>query len=373
MKNVLRLFMILCIALAGTAVFAQDIQTKGSIGGVVTDTNGGILPNAKVTVEGQQASTTVQTNDQGVYKVDNLLPGTYTVTVEQAGFKKSVSQGVIVYVGREATISPKLEAGAISEVVTVTDTGGIDQQSSAVNQNLNDQLYENVPVARSVTSLFYIAPGTTDSLGGGRSNPSIAGGSALDNLYIADGVNITDSAFGGLGTFSRSYGSLGTGINTEFIKEVQVKTGGFEPQYGQSTGGIVNIITKSGTNDFRGSIFGFARPKAFEATRKQPDDFRIGQGGKLLHAENYDFGAEGGGPLVKDKLFFFGSFNPTIGRDIVRGASNSGLFTLLGDHARRTRTLNYSSKLDWNVNQNHSINFSLFGDPSKTNKSSFAA
>ena len=373
MKNVLRLFLVLCIALAGTAAFAQDIQTKGSIGGVVTDSNGGILPNAKVTVEGQQASTSTQTNDQGVYKVDNLLPGTYTVTVEQAGFKKSVSKGVIVNVGRESSINPKLEAGNISEVVTVTDTGGIDQQSTAVNQSLNDQLYNNVPVARGVVGLFYIAPGTTDSLGGGRANPSIAGGSALDNLYIADGVNITDSAFGGLGTFSRSYGSLGTGINTSFIKEVQVKTGGFEPQYGQSTGGIVNIITKSGTNEFHGALYGYARPKAFEATRKQPDDVRIGQGGKLLHQESYDVGVDAGGPIVKDKLFFFGSFNPTVGRDIVRGANNSALFTLLGDHARRTRTYNYAAKLDWNLNQNHSINFSLFGDPSQTNKSSFAS
>ena len=371
MKNVLRLFMILCIALAGTAVFAQDIQTKGTLGGVVTDINGGILPNAKVTVEGQQANVTTQTNDQGAYKVDNLLPGTYTVTVEQAGFKKSVSKGATVYVGKETTINPKLEAGNISEIVTVTDTGGIDQQSSAVNQNLNDQLYNNIPVARSVTSLFYIAPGTTDSLRGGSANPSIAGGSALDNLYIADGVNITDSAFGGLGTFSRNYGSVGTGINTAFIKEVQVKTGGFEPQYGQATGGIVNIITKSGTNDFHGAVYTFARPKAFEATRKQPDDFRIGQTGKIVHVENYDVGVDAGGPIVKDKLFFFGSFNPTISRNLLLGAKNSGLFTLLGEHAARTRTYNYAAKVDYNINQNHSLNFSLFGDPSKTNKSSF--
>ncbi|HEV7474295.1 MAG TPA: TonB-dependent receptor [Pyrinomonadaceae bacterium] len=371
MKNVLRLFMILCIALAGTAVFAQDIQTKGSIAGTVTDSNGGILPNAKITVAGGQADVSTQSSDQGTYRVDNLLPGTYTVTVEQAGFKKSVSQGVIVYVGREATINPKLEAGNIAEVVTVTDTGGIDQASSAVNQSLNDQLFDNIPVARSVTSLFYIAPGTTDSLGGGRSNPSIAGGSALDNLYIADGVNITDSAFGGLGTFNRSYGSLGTGINTSFIKEVQVKTGGFEPQYGQSTGGIINIITKSGTNDFHGALYGYARPQGFEATRKQPDDVRIGKAGKLLHTENYDVGVDIGGPVVKDKFFFFGSFNPTINRNILLGASNSGLFTLLGEHAARTRTYNYALKTDWNINQNHSLNFSIFGDPSKTNKSSF--
>jgi Carboxypeptidase regulatory-like domain len=373
MKNVLRLFMILCIALAGTAVFAQDIQTKGSIGGTVTDVNGGALPNAKVMIEGQQAAISTQTNDQGVYHVDNILPGVYTVTVEQAGFKKSVSRGVTVFVGKEAVINPKLEPGNISEVVTVTDTGGIDQQSSAVNQNLNDQLFANVPVARGVAGLFYLAPGTTDGLGGGRDNPSISGGSALDNLYVADGVNITDSAFGGIGTFSRSYGALGTGINTSFVKEVQVKTAGFEPQYGQATGGIVNIITQSGGNEFHGAFYGFMRPKAFEAKRNQRDDVSTNKIGKILHVENYDVGADAGGPIVKDKLFFFGSFNPSVVRNIALGADNSAIQTILGTHAQRFRTYNYAGKVDWNINSNHSLAFSIFGDPTRTNVSSFAS
>jgi hypothetical protein len=375
MKKVLHLVFALCLCLgpAWALAFAQDIQTKGSIGGVVTDPNGGVVPNAKITVAGGQGEArSIQSNDQGVFRADNLLPGNYTVTIEVQGFKKFVANPVTVYVGKETSLSPKLETGNISETVTVSDTAGIDTQSTAVGQNLNDQLYQNIPVARSVTSLFYLAPGATDSLGGGRANPSIAGGSALDNLYIADGVNITDSAFGGLGTFSRSYGSLGTGINTSFIKEVQVKTGGFEPQYGQSTGGIVNIITQSGGNQFHGALYGYARPKSFEATRLQPDDFRIAQGGKLLHVENYDAGADVGGPIKKDKLFFFGSFNPTVARNVVVGGKNSGLFSLLGQHVQRTRTLNYAAKLDWNVAKNHTINFSLFGDPSRTNKSSFS-
>jgi hypothetical protein len=374
MKNVLRLFMILCIALAGTAAFAQDIQTKGSIGGTVTDSNGGAVPNAKVTISGPQGEVTAQTNDQGIYKVESLIPGAYTVTVEQAGFKKHVSQNVTVNVGAQAVVSPKLEAGSISEVVTVIDTGGIDQQSTAVGKNLTDQLFQNIPVQRSVSSLFYLAPGVNDSLGGGRDNPSISGGSALDNLYIADGVNITDSAFGGLGTFSRSYGALGTGINTSFVKEVQVKTGGFEPQYGQSEGGIINIITQSGGNEYHGAVYGYARPKSFEATRKQPDDFRTNLGGKLIHPENYDAGVDFGGPIVKNKLFFFTSFNPTINRNIVRGAVGSGLLTLLGpSYARRTRTYNYAEKVDWNITSNHTLAFSLFGDPSKTNKAPFSS
>src|SRR5262249_61879154 len=97
-------------------------------------------------------------------------------------------------------------------------------------------------------------PGVTESQRGGKANPSISGGSALDNSYIADGVNITDSAFGGLGVFSRVYGTLGVGINTAFIEEVQVKTGGFGPPDGQSQGGIRNIITQSGGREVRRSV-----------------------------------------------------------------------------------------------------------------------
>jgi hypothetical protein len=221
-----------------------------------------------------------------------------------------------------------------------------------------------------VTSLFYLAPGATDSLGGGRANPSISGGSALDNQYIADGVNITDSAFGGLGVFSRQYGTLGVGINTSYIKEVQVKTAGFEPQYGQSTGGIVNIITKSGGTEYHGSIFSFFQPESFEASRKQPDDLRTNKNGKILHQEGYDTGFDVGGPVpvLKDHLFFFGSFNPSINRDIVRGADGSGLATIYGDQThRRKYTKNYSAKIDLNINPNHQFNFSVFGDPTTTN------
>ena len=373
MKNVLRLFMILCIALAGTAVFAQDIATKGSIGGIVTDTNGAAVPNAKVTITGQQGEVTAQTNDQGSFRVTDLIPGTYTVTVEQQGFKKQVSTGVTVNVGRESTVSPKLEIGNISEVVTVTDTGGIDQQSTAVGQSLNDDLFNQIPVPRGVVGLFYLSPGASDSLGGGAANPSIAGGSALDNLYIADGVNITDSAFGGLGTFTRVYGSLGTGINTSFIKEVQIKTGGFEPQYGQSQGGIVNIITQSGGNEYHGAVYGFMRPDAFEAKRKQRDDFSVNKVGKILAEEQFDAGVDIGGyvPGARDNLFFFGSFNPTVRKQIVLGAEGSGLLTQLGEHNRRYRTYNYAFKTDYQVNSNHAFAFSIFGDPTRTNKTSF--
>lgn len=383
MKNVLRLFIILCIALATTAVFAQDTLTTGSISGDVVDSNGGVVPGATVKITGALGERTTTTNDQGHYEFSNLNPGSYKVRVEKSGFKAGEVTDILVLVGKSSGAKVTLQPGSISEVVTVTGGGeAIDQASTATSSNLNDQLFSNIPVARGVSSLFYLAPGTTDGLGGGKDNPSISGGSALDNLYIADGVNITDSAFGGIGTFSRVFGALGTGINTSFIKEVQVKTAGFEPQYGQSQGGIVNIITQSGGNEYHGAIYTFAQPKAFEATRNQPDDApRKNTTGKLLHQEGYDVGADLGGyvPGARNKLFFFGSFNPTVRRDIVRGAEanalstvNSGLRTIRGPaFANRTRTYNYAGKAEWLINSNNQVTFSIFGDPSKTNLSSF--
>jgi hypothetical protein len=390
MRKLLSLLAIICLSVSASTVLAQDVLTKGSIGGTVTDATGAAVAGAKVTVTGQTGERTETSNESGVFRVDNLTPGTYTVKVEQTGFKTSIANSVTVNVGKESTLNLKLETGEISATVDVTATaGGIDQQSTGTGQNLNDQLFQNVPVQRGVSSLFYLSPGATDSINGGRDNPSIAGGSALDNLYVADGVNITNSAFGGIGTFSRSYGALGTGINTSFIKEVQVKTGGFEPQYGQSEGGIINIITQSGGNAYHGAVYGFARPSSFEATRRQADDLRVNKQGKLLHEENYDVGADVGGyvPGMKNNLFFFGSFNPTIRREIVQGVSanasdisagngdivNSGLFNSRGEFARRYRTYNYAGKLDWVINPNHQVTFSIFGDPTKTNVSSFSA
>jgi hypothetical protein len=362
------------LCLGATVALAQQNATTGSIGGRVVDTTGAAVVGATVTVTGPQVSRTATTSDAGEFEVRDLIPGSYDVAVEQTGFKKTSTPRVEVLVGKTASLRLELQAGLASEVVEVTAAAATDLSSTAVGANLSNTLFQNIPVARSVTSLFYLAPGANDSLGGGTANPSISGGSALDNLYIADGVNITDSAFGGLGTFSRSYGSLGTGINTSFIKEVQVKTGGFEPQYGQAEGGIVNIVTQSGGNAFHGAIYGYARPKSFEATRKQPDVLRINKSGEIIHPENYDAGADIGGPIVKNKLFFFSSFNPTVNRTIVQGAAGSGLLTLLGPHyARRTRTLNYAEKVDWNIGKNHTLAFSLFGDPSRSNKAPFSS
>lgn len=367
---------VLSIFALTSASFAQDALTKGGISLRVTDATGAVLPNAKVIISGATGNRTLNADAQGEAEAQNLLPGRYTVKVEQTNFKTMTVPDVDVFVGKTASLKLALQAGNIAEVVEVSaGAATIDTASTAIGSNLNDQLFDNLPLQRNVSALFYLTPGATDGLGGGAANPSISGASALDNLYIADGVNITDASFGGLGVFSRSYGTLGVGINTSYIKEVQVKTGGFEPQFGQAQGGIVNIITKSGTNEYHGNLFGYARPNAFEATRLQPDDVRNNKAGKRLAEEQYDFGVSVGGPVapkLKDKLFFFGSYNPTVRREIVEAAAGSGLRQLYGAQThRRFFTNNYALKLDYNATPGHQINFSLFGDPTRTNKAPF--
>src|SRR5205823_14193148 len=194
----------------------------------------------------------------------------------------------------EATTIVEVSANAIQ----------VDTTSTAVSSNLTDTFYSQVPVPRGVTSLFDAAPGVTGGGGTGAANPSISGGTGLENNYLADGVSITDGGFGGIGVYSRVYGSLSTGINLSFVKEVQVKTGGFEAQYGKSTGGIVQIVTKTGGNALHGSIGGYFAPQQFEATRKQPDEFNFGSPdarfnlqGKELHQSNFDVDAEVSGSV----------------------------------------------------------------------------
>ncbi len=360
------------LALLGSPAAAQDISTKGAVSGTVVDSTGAVVPGATVTITGPIGERVVVTDSRGSYDVANLVPGKYTVKAALTGFKTASVSDVTVYVGKAASVKLTLSTGDMSETIEVV--GGavdIDTGNTAVGANINSQVFQNLPVQRRVDNLFYLAPGVTESQAGGRANPSISGGSALDNLYVADGVNITDSSFGGLGVFSRSYGTLGVGINSSYIEDVQVKTGGFEPQYGQSQGGIVNIVTKSGGREFRGSVYGYMQPAGLETTRKQPDDTRVNKVGELRHEQNFDVGFDLGGPLVKDKLFFYGNFNPSTRTERVAGARNSGL-AAQGEFDRKYTTYNYAAKLDWNLAANHQLNFSIFGDPSHTNASSFS-
>src|SRR5437660_6695923 len=318
-------FAVLALLTAFTVpAFAQgsaESSVRGNLAGTVVDSSGAVVTGAKVTISGPTGTKSDTTNQDGQFLFPLLSPGFYGVKVEKGSFKTADVKGVEVVTGKTSNVRVGMVAGAAGEVVEVQGNAiTVHTTSTAVAANLTDTFYSSVPVARGVTGLVYASPGVTSGGGTGTANPSISGGTGLENLYIADGVDITDGGFGGIGVYSRLYGSLSTGINLSFVKEVQVKTGGFEAQYGKSTGGIVQIVTKSGGKDLHGSIGGFFAPQAFEATRLFSDDFaqgtqneRFNLQGKVVHQTNYDLDAEIGGhvPGMKDRVFFFGSFNPS--------------------------------------------------------------
>ena len=237
----------------------------------------------------------------------------------------------------------------------------IDTGSTTAGGTLDSEQLKHLPVGRNFTETLYLVPGVSDSSGAGNSNPSIGGASGLENSYIVDGVNITNQGFGGVGVYSIVFGSLGTGVTTDFIQETQVKTAGFEAEYGQATGGVVNVVTKSGTNEFHGSLYGYFQPSGLEAERRtvQTPNGTVNDVG----ADNYDFGISAGGPLVKDKLFFFGAFNPQYQR-LTRIAPDGFPLRSLGEVDRKRRTLSYAGKLSWQAGPKHRFDFTAFGDPS---------
>jgi Carboxypeptidase regulatory-like domain len=353
---------------------AQELSgTKGGLQGLVTDSSGAVVPGAQVTITGNSDTRTLTTNDAGHWEAIDLTPGPYSVSVEREGFSKTQTKGIDVEINRVEGVNLVLQAGAVAQTIQVDATATtIDTGTTALSSNLTSSFYSQVPVARDVGSLFYTAPGVTNSGGTGTANPSVGGATGLENQYIADGVNITDGGYGGLGVYSPIYGSLGTGIDLTFIQEVQVKTGAFEPKYGNGDGGIVQIVTKSGGNAYHGALAAFFAPDAFSAGQRYADDYfqRVNVRGHIASEPQADASAEIGGYVpgvhLKDKLFFYGAYNPALNQVYWLPPSVAGLYSH-GAFTNKTTINSYAAKVTFKLNEGTSVDASVFSDPSKTN------
>ena len=356
-----RSWAILLLLVSGHVASAQE-TTSGSIAGEVLDTQGAAMPGATVTIISDQGTKTFQTDAQGRFFAPYLTPGSYSVRVELSGFSPVERKAVDVRLGQRVSLNFTLKVGQISETVEVVGAAPvIDTTSTTVGGNLDTNQLQRLPVGRNFTQTLYLVPGVSDSSGVGSANPSISGASGLDNSYIVDGTNISNQGYGGVGVYSIIFGSLGTGVTTDFIKETQVKTAGFEAEFGQSMGGVVNVVTKSGTNAFHGSLFGYFRPDALEAER---DVIQTPNGTvNTVSNQNIDFGVSLAGPIVKDSLFFFGAFNPQYDT-LTRTAPVGFPLEPLGEVDRKRQTYSYAGKLTWQASANHRFDFTAFGDPS---------
>jgi len=367
MRKLTFLVVLVLAACVGVA-YAQE-TTSGSIAGRVTDSQGLVLPGVTVTITSAQGTKTFVTDSQGNYFAPYLTPGTYTVKFSLQGFQTVERSGIVVMLGQRIQLPIMLKVGPVTEEIKVTgESPVINTSSTTVGSNIETSELNRLPVTRTFTAALYLAPGVSASGGAGLANPSVSGASGLENQYIVDGVNTTNAGYGAVGSYSIVFGSLGTGVPFDFLKEIQVKTSGFDAEYGQATGGVVNVVTKSGSNVLRGSIFGYTRPSGLEGTYTPITTINATrpEAVNTTGTSEGDGGVEVGGPVVQDKLFFFGAVDPQWQRTTLIAPEGFPLRSM-GDVNRDRRITAYAAKGTWQVTSSHRIDASFFGDPSHGN------
>ncbi len=354
MKKHLKLFTLAVFAMVSllfaTASMAQT-STTGTVEGTVADQAGAVVAGASVTLSGPNLirAQTATSDGSGNYRFSAVPPGKYSLAVAAiSGFQAYRQENVEVNLSKATSVDIALTAGTASGVVDVVATSDIDQTSNTSGSNVSTDQFSNFPTARTVQSLYTLAPtvarsGLRDASGRDR-DPSVGGSSGPENNYILDGVDTTDPAFGG----------SGANLPFEFVQEVEIKTGAFGAEYGKSTGGIFNVITKSGGNEFHGDIFGYTTAKSFVRDVKDTALPLVGAASSKF--SEIDAGVDIGGPISKDKLWFFGAFNP-------QKRTNEFLTqTFQVPVENDITTPFYAGKLTWGINDQNTFTFSTFGD-----------
>lgn len=371
--------------LLSLSAWAQT-STTGIIEGRVRDQAGAAIADATITGVANRAPAATVTDAEGRYTLANLPPGVYTVRAEAPGKASVVYDTVTVSINTRTRVDITLVAGQTETVTVTAEAPVVDTKSVTTGGNYKvENFIDQLPVGRNLAATLTLAPGVESGGGTGSGNYSMSGSSGLENSYIVDGINITNTGYGGIGAYNVNFGSLGTGVTYDFLEEVQVKTGGIDVEFGQATGGVVNSVVKTGSNELSGSVGLYAGAPINEY--KQSDLF-IGavnnQKGSWGDNAEYDLGLSIGGHIVKDKLFYFVAYNPVTGKDSSAiqniplpsgiSAGNPALVPFdptasypaatAGLQTRDRQSNNYAGKLTWYATPNHRLEFSAFGDPS---------
>jgi hypothetical protein len=354
------LALVLCIA-AGIA-WAQEVTT-GTIQGTAKDPQGAPLPGVTVTISSVQGTKSATTDQDGKFRFSYLTAGAYSLKAMLEGFNTVERQNLTVSLAASVNLEIILSAGLSEKIEVVAQAPVVDLSTATTGATISSQLMNSVPLGRTFSSAVALAPGVVAS-GIDAANPSIGGASGLENTYVVDGVNIGNAGYGSAGSYSITFGSLGTGVNFDYIQEVQVKTGGYEPEFGEALGGFVNLVTKSGGNEVKGSLYSYLQSSKQEAPRVHTD--RINAVSDPLSFQSYDFGVDVGGPIVKNKAFWYAAFDPTFTTRTRRTAnaisSGQGFYHEL---SADRNTYNYAGNVKWFLNSKHTFSFSAFGDPAQ--------
>ena len=330
-----------------------------------------------------QGEQVVVTDSAGFYRVGSLPPGHYTLRLEKEGFQAYSRDDIDLRADSTLRVNASLlpESLKADEVVAVARAPTVDVGSSTTGMTITSDFTQRVPVSspgskgsanRSFESVAVVAPGAhADDYG-----VSIGGATSVENQYVVDGLSVGNPAFG----------FLGSPLSSEFVQEMNVVTGGYMPEYGRSTGGVINAVTKTGSNEFHGDAFTYYSPGALEGRRHpvQRQNGAIAWTSSLAHLG--DLGADIGGPIVKDKLWFYTGIDisrtqydvqRSINRTTVDAAGNpivdSNGFTqttvvpgTTKNGTAESTTFQGMGKLTWAVNANNRLTLTGFMSPTRS-------
>src|SRR6266576_949618 len=352
-----------CVVFFALNILAAGQAGTGSIAGVVTDPSGAVVQGANVTATNTAtgAARSVTTSDAGNYSITSLAPGSYTVSVEKSGFPKVVLTNVQVSTSLSVPLNAQFQLGTATENVTVTtDTlAPIETEDTQVSNLVDSARMKALPlITRNPYELVLLSPGTASansSLGGFNVN----GARERNNNFLLDGVDNNDTSVPGI-----PGGALAA--NPESTEEFRVITNNFNAEYGRDTGAIIDVVTKSGTNQYHGNAYWFGRYEKIGGAR---DWFNRPQDGPRDPYDRNQFGYSIGGPVWKNKTFFF--FNHEMQRfrtSLTNPALvptqdyKNGLFTFNGiDDNKQPITRTIDLRQGSADNQAFSSNLDLFG------------
>jgi Carboxypeptidase regulatory-like domain/TonB dependent receptor len=308
-----RLFL---LALVPISLIAQTAELSG----IISDPSGLAVPNAKVTMKGEATGVTreVTSNQEGLYSFPALAPGSYDLTIEATGFRSIRQTGFVLEVDQRASLDFALTIGSTSETVTVEGRAPLLNAADApVSTVIGNRFIENMPLnGRSFSSLIELTPGVvlTPSSLYDQGQFSVNGQRPDANYFMVDGVsaNVGNAGSGsllyqgGAGQLpsTNAFGGMSNLVSLDALQEFRIQTSTFAPEYGRTPGAQVSVLTKSGTNEYHGTAFEYFRNDKLNAN----DWFANSKGIARPALRQNDFGGVLGGPIRKDKLFFFGSY-----------------------------------------------------------------
>ncbi|MBP7779595.1 MAG: TonB-dependent receptor [Acidobacteria bacterium] len=336
------MFAIAALVAAPLSGWAQ--QTTGSLRGTVTDESGAVLPGVTVTLRGQAVpgTPTSITNEQGIYRFPNLPPGSYAITVELAGFATSAQTGIAVGLGSSVDLPVQLKVSTQQETITVTaEAPVVDSASTQVATNYSREWVANAPVRRfTFFDLINAAPGVSPSTATSSRSQSF-GSATNENMYLLDGTDFTAPLTGAAWPWP----------NTDAIEEIQVLSLGAPADYGNLAGAVFNVVTRQGSNQFKGDLNFYFQNQSLTGRNTTTDQ----DGDQPYNRDEFkDMTVQLGGPAVKDKLWFFGSFQYQKDADSQPGTPKE--FPAISTAKR------YFWKLNYQINQNNRLQAQMHDD-----------